>query len=375
MLRNIIEKVKATMKSNKRRLLAVLLMQLVVVVVLGVRLNNDVEVAAIGRPAEHRDSQPGSDARSARSGAVVALVRQGESLPAGSRRNACVATATNLHQAGPVRGAQPNTGPEARPGAVTPAWADARPVEPRPANVREGKPAAPTPAVARIGMPAATPSPPGISGDIVDLVEQGKIEVRTRGDSIECVLIDVRRKSPETMTVRVPVGTFMVASDTSSQNMFVTESAVRELRSDQWTTIRVAAACANRSRDIPSGQDGFAVQRAPNQEQLAALIPQLERERVGMAVRQAAVWIVTDNADYDDLGILVSHYGPVHVPGGGTRVIRENDTARAMRICMEAGVDIKARAIWNDRQRVLNGITDDGLRQWLTNMAEMPSSK
>ena len=91
----------------------------------------------------------------------------------------------------------------------------------------------------------------------------------------------------------------------------------------------------------------------------------LRRAEVDSAVEQAAVWIVTDDADYDDLGSLVETFGPVALPGMGSRVIREAQTARAMKILDEAGIDITGKAIWRDRERILSKLEDAGLRQWL----------
>jgi hypothetical protein len=87
----------------------------------------------------------------------------------------------------------------------------------------------------------------------------------------------------------------------------------------------------------------------------------LDKAQVNTETRQAAVWIVTDNADYDDLGILVaSQFG-----FGGSRVINEPETARAMRICDEAGINITRKRIWNDKETILQGLTDGELKKWL----------
>jgi len=122
------------------------------------------------------------------------------------------------------------------------------------------------------------------------------------------------------------------------------------------------AACADRVRDIPGSGDSFSVQRSPHQQELASLTPVLDKAGASFAVRQAAVWIVTDNATYSELGILVRRpaYG-----GPGTRVIKENDAARAMKLCDQAGINIRNKRIWWDRLRILNAVTDPELRAWL----------
>lgn len=89
-------------------------------------------------------------------------------------------------------------------------------------------------------------------------------------------------------------------------------------------------------------------------------MPVHDKAGVPYDVRQAAVWIVTDNADYGGMGILVSGFG-----GFGPRVIGEEDAARAMQICEEAGIDVTRKAIWRDRQRILNGLKAGELKTWL----------
>jgi hypothetical protein len=92
--------------------------------------------------------------------------------------------------------------------------------------------------------------------------------------------------------------------------------------------------------------DKFTVQRLPNQE-LARLLPFVEK--TPFSIRQAAVWIVTDNANYEDMRILTSSLF-------GERAVRPADAARAMRICERAGIDITTKAIWRNRTMLLNAI-------------------
>lgn len=197
--------------------------------------------------------------------------------------------------------------------------------------------------------------------DIVDLLKERKIEIKTHGSGIESVSISMRRLVPYALTVRIPVGTYFVSANTSSQNMVTTAESTIHLSSEEWQDVSPEAACANRPRDTPESDDNFAIQRSPHQAELAKLMPILDKAGVNTETRQAAVWIVTDNADYDDLGILVdSQFG-----FGGSRVINESETVRAMRICDEAGIDITRKKIWNDKLSILSGLTDDELRNWL----------
>lgn len=199
--------------------------------------------------------------------------------------------------------------------------------------------------------------------DIVDLLSEKKIEIETSGSGIQNIRLKVRRLVSHPITVTIPVGTYFVSQNPSSQNMVTTAEKKLTLRSDDWLSTSPPAACANRSRDIPGNDDSFTVRKSAHQEELARLMPVLEKARASYAVRQAAVWIVTDNADYSDLGILISR--PAFQPFGGTRQIRESEAARAMRICEEAGMDITGKAIWGDREKILAGLEEGDLKTWL----------
>ena len=208
--------------------------------------------------------------------------------------------------------------------------------------------------------------------DIVDLLREKKIEIETQGSGIQSVGIRIRKLVPYTITVRVPIGSYFVSSRRSAQNMVTTAERKVRLTGDEWRRVSVSAACANRPRDIPGSGDTFTVQRSPHQAELAKLMPVLDRAGVEYAVRQAAVWIVTDNADYSDLGSLVSRSSYQFY--GGTRVIQENDTARAMKILSDAGIHIKGKAIWRDRKLIARELPEGELKSWLADAKPVPRS-
>jgi hypothetical protein len=162
--------------------------------------------------------------------------------------------------------------------------------------------------------------------------------------------------------VRIPVGSFFVSANPAAQNMVATGEKKARLTTDGWQKISVPAACANRPKDIPGSGDSFTVQRSPNQEELATLMPVLNKAGAGTTTKQAAVWIITDNADYDDLGILVNSPGNV-------RAIGAVEAARAMKICADAGIDITKKRIWNDRETIASKLPAGELKTWLNKAA------
>ena len=197
--------------------------------------------------------------------------------------------------------------------------------------------------------------------DIYDLLREKKIEVKVQGSGIESINVSLRKRIPEPITARIPVGTYFASADSGAQNMVTTSERKVRLDSDEWIDASTDAACANRPLDIPGEEVSFSVRRLPQQGELAKLMPVLEKAGVDTETRQAAVWIITDDADYDDLGTLVAgQFG-----FGGSRVINEIETARAMKICEEAGINIRAKRIWGDRALILEGLQDDELKKWL----------
>jgi hypothetical protein len=196
--------------------------------------------------------------------------------------------------------------------------------------------------------------------DIVELLENKIIEAEIRGSDITNVNLRIRRLVPYAVNVRIPVGSFFVSENPSAQNMVATGANNVRLTTAGWQSISIPAACANRPKDIPDSSDKFSVQRLPNQEELARLMPVLNKSGAGTTTKQAAVWMITDNADYDDLGILVSSPGNV-------RAIGPETTARAMKICVEAGIDITKKNIWRDRETIISKLPAGELKNWLKN--------
>jgi hypothetical protein len=190
--------------------------------------------------------------------------------------------------------------------------------------------------------------------DIFTLLAQGRIEARVEGVDITRVEVEVRRRVPRPVTVKIPPGTFFVARG-SFQNMVATQPEEVTLSDGKWTSVSVSAACANRTRAIPRPGNGFAIERSPYQAELVRLIPRLREEEYD--VQQAAIWIITDNATHADLGTLTFV--------GGGRVIGYDDTARAMMIVDRAGIDITSKAIWRDRADVRASSGDAEFRRWL----------
>lgn len=207
--------------------------------------------------------------------------------------------------------------------------------------------------------------------DIVDLLNDGKIEVQAQGNGISNVFVRLRRLVPRPLTVRIPVGSYFVSANPSAQNMVTTAEKKLRLVGSDWQSVVADAACANRPKRVPKDGDTFSVQRSPHQAELARLMPVLDKARVDYKTRQAAVWIVTDNATYNELGVLIASRSGF----GGSRIIKEKEAAQAVRICHQAGIDVNEKAIQKDYRRIISALEAGDLKSWLEGMAAIGERK
>lgn len=204
------------------------------------------------------------------------------------------------------------------------------------------------------------PPPPPEQGLLFDLIAAGKIEATVTGSSIESVSLNLRNVSGDTLRVLIPAGTFFASSNASAQSMVATGNREVDIAAGEERFTSVDTACANLPLDIPDGTDTFTIVQAPPQADLARVAPFLGNETYD--VKQAAVWIITDDATFDDLGILVSSSG---YSDFNMRVIDEHDAARAMQILQSAGIDLRRRSIWHDREQLSEYLPEGELKTWL----------
>lgn len=183
--------------------------------------------------------------------------------------------------------------------------------------------------------------------------------------------VRLRKTASGPLDVLIPAGTYFTCDEPAVQNMVSTVDVTVSMGQgflEKPAVIPVA--CANHSLKIPGKHDSFVITRPANMEELEKLTAILNRKNISYHTKQAAVWIVTDDASYDDLDSLrtLSQYEPI-IPGvaRGRRAINEPEAAGAMRLCDEAGIDIKKKHIWSDCVKILAGLDAGELKNWLKN--------
>ncbi|MFH1184068.1 MAG: hypothetical protein V1755_03395 [Chloroflexota bacterium] len=198
---------------------------------------------------------------------------------------------------------------------------------------------------------------------IVDLVDQKLISVSITGVSMDALALHVQSLSSQPLQIEIPAGTYFVAADPSVQNMVARHPASALLDVAEAVDIKLDAACASLHLAEPGSSDTFAMVRTSEVPEVTKVIDKLNSTTVEYPVEQAAIWIVTDDATFDELGMLVggSRYG--------SALIKEDEAVRAMMLVEQAGVDIPNYAIWRDRELMLPNVTEPDLVAWLDEKA------
>ncbi len=195
----------------------------------------------------------------------------------------------------------------------------------------------------------------GTSKSLYQAVQEGLVDAQVSGSDIQYVDLKLISTVDYSIKLEIEAGTYFVCRG-GAQNMVSRQTKTLTLNPKGSIEVSLETACANRPKDIPGNGDRFDVAPAPHQEELSRLMPLLEKEDADYTTVQAAVWIVTDDADFGDLGILSDGYG---------RAIDCDDAVLAMQRCEKAGMDITQKRIWRDRVYLQGCVDSQTMKNWL----------
>lgn len=196
--------------------------------------------------------------------------------------------------------------------------------------------------------------------DLFALVERGEIEVEARGAGLTGVGVSLTNTTDSAVKVLVPAGVFFRSETRGVQDMVTTAPSETLVPANASTRLVAPAACADIHLGQPSSEHGLTLSREPLDPALAAVLARTADARI--EVRQAAVWIVTDDASYSELTVL--------------NVMNHQVAARGARLAAEAGVDLAERRIRRDFPFLLQQTASDGeLAVWLWNEMGRPKER
>ena len=194
------------------------------------------------------------------------------------------------------------------------------------------------------------------SYNLFEAISERHVEVTASGQGAEAVSLTIQRMRPDPMVITLPVGTYFKALGSSS-DMIARRDGVITLEEDSPQTWRLLARTVNRNRPVPVAEDGFDIHRADEQAPLRNVMWQFQgmslHPMIGSVIEELALWIVSENAGYDD---LVAHASRVPIPA-------EQAIALAAAYTDSAGIDITQKQIWADRDKFVPALTDEALKK------------
>ncbi|MDR0835579.1 MAG: hypothetical protein LBN11_03230 [Tannerella sp.] len=139
---------------------------------------------------------------------------------------------------------------------------------------------------------------------LLDAINRGYVQFSAYGSSISSSVIEIYKKSDSKLILSIDPGLYLAAESSDDQSMIITGSTQIKMIDETIQEIYVNTACMNIHRNIPTGNSKFALKQLPENDLLTKVIKLLNRVSYSYAVIQAAVWIVTDEASYADVGVL-----------------------------------------------------------------------
>ncbi len=180
----------------------------------------------------------------------------------------------------------------------------------------------------------------------VELVETNQLRVEATGGGLSRVKLLVLNTSERRVRITLPPGTYFDATAEYSQDMVSVAPYEFVLAPHTSEQLDVEVVCATMFKGVPEIYTQFTVRGLADQPsvvRVAAMLADPEFSGEPYSVRQAAVWVVTDNASLHDLTTRIRIVAP-----STPSLIEKTDVARAWRVLERAGIDLQEHRIWGD---------------------------
>ena len=200
-------------------------------------------------------------------------------------------------------------------------------------------------------------------GRLDALAKRRLLDVEVIGGGITQARLRMRKLTEGPLQVVIPVGTLFRPGSAGVQSMVSTGEISEVLENSEWQTLDAPVACANRPLTVPGRTIKLNPEALPRSHELTRAVQAVTLFSDSIEVRQAAVWIITDNSNFAELGALGGRRAGD--PGRGGRLISADDAALALKLMQDAGVSTQGRRIWQSRLYMIGEVRDPTLRQWL----------
>ncbi len=197
--------------------------------------------------------------------------------------------------------------------------------------------------------------------DLLALRATGRLALEAGGNTISVEALDLVNRSDHTLRVRIPSG-LKFAAGGNFQNMVTLTDVTLSIEPLSPERVILPAACANLDRPVPGMGDRFQIEPLEPDSELYRLSQVLGDASISSYSKQAAVWALTDDADYSDMGKFIEI---TYVGDPGSRAVGPYQAGVALQLLEEAGLDYRAARLWQDREFLLEKLQPGLVRDWL----------
>jgi len=211
----------------------------------------------------------------------------------------------------------------------------------------------------------SVPGGPVRNLDLAEALAEGLVEAEARGAAETGVTVRIRNLSGGRLVVTMPVGVSFPAEE-GRRDMVSRRDAVVRLFDDEWHDWTVRSVGRQPDRPAVGPGDRLGIEAPESQGVIEELMyaMQVGTYRVSNSpllyiprthgIEQAAVWIAEVDPRYDDIAPALRD----------PRMPTQYAVAFALVYCDLAGIDVRSRRIWADRERVFGPLRDQGLNVW-----------
>ena len=175
--------------------------------------------------------------------------------------------------------------------------------------------------------------------DIFRLVAEKRVSISIKGGGLTRARVTLTNSGYRTVAAIIPAAAMFASRNPRVQNMVTTAGKSITLKPGETKSLSVPVACANLPRKAPGSSTDLFLEQVANRSALKRVVRHMQTVKTPFAVRQAAVWIVTDNATCSGLSRLST--------------MRPSFAVRALRLLEESGVDLQGFRIWRGAARLL----------------------